>query len=272
MEHHADTRRSAPATPTTTPTKRKRSGSSPALEPSPGGDQKAGVVSRDASIDAALTTGAVSAGGGVEGFGSPRTRMANHFAELNFDSPTMMGAGAVGPRRGGGHDGIDDDTGWALDGAASSGFPSAFAKPLSAPLPHISSALDAASSSIAKPKAKMKRRSKSPPLASTPSSLAWDASEITGHLLDDPDDDGTGLNGVGFRPTALEAQRREARRKEQVERWRRTVTAEERRRRGERRLAGDAAASSGRAVAEDDKGVQKPRRVVRFASVEKGDS
>ena len=64
-----------------------------------------------------------------------------------------------------------------------------------------------------------------------PGSLTWHDSEITGHLALDPDDDGTGINGVGFRPTpAMQYARQQARRR-QVADWKRREAGEERRRR-----------------------------------------
>lgn len=52
-----------------------------------------------------------------------------------------------------------------------------------------------------------------------PGSLHWDDSEITGHDPSDPEDDGEGINGVGFRPTPAMARERAERRRRQIEGW-----------------------------------------------------
>ncbi|KAF1352037.1 hypothetical protein BDV97DRAFT_397089 [Delphinella strobiligena] len=98
-----------------------------------------------------------------------------------------------------------------------------------------------------------KRRSSPPPaptislLLPTPSttntdctdtSMTWHDSEITGHLWNpdtDADDDGEGINGIGFRPTAATEWKRKENRKRQVTEWRAREAKEERRRRLERR-------------------------------------
>jgi hypothetical protein len=66
-------------------------------------------------------------------------------------------------------------------------------------------------------------------------SLTWQDSEITGHLMLDSDDDGYGINGIGFKPTAAMANARSLRRKQQVLAWRSREAKEERERRAERR-------------------------------------
>ncbi|KAJ9647097.1 hypothetical protein H2199_002083 [Coniosporium tulheliwenetii] len=71
-----------------------------------------------------------------------------------------------------------------------------------------------------------------------PTSLTWHDSEITGHLIDprlEPDDDGTGLNGIGFKPTPALAYARAQRRRQQVLEWRAREAREARRGRSERR-------------------------------------
>ncbi|KAF1810699.1 hypothetical protein P152DRAFT_460385 [Eremomyces bilateralis CBS 781.70] len=70
-----------------------------------------------------------------------------------------------------------------------------------------------------------------------PLSLTWQDFEITGHLATDPDDDGTGINGVGFKPTAQIEAERQRKRQEQLERYRARMAREERERRYERRRA-----------------------------------
>ncbi|KAF2664958.1 hypothetical protein BT63DRAFT_482857 [Microthyrium microscopicum] len=70
------------------------------------------------------------------------------------------------------------------------------------------------------------------------SALTWQDSEITGHLMLDPEDDGYGINGIGFRPTPAMALARSRRRKEQVTAWRTREAREERERRAEKRRQG----------------------------------
>ncbi|KAG9192442.1 hypothetical protein G6011_11176 [Alternaria panax] len=89
------------------------------------------------------------------------------------------------------------------------------------------------SSSQPRPRA----RSPSPPT----SALTWRDSEITGHLVDpstDPDDDGTGLNGIGFRPTPALAYARSQKRRQQLTEWKLRETREARAKRSERRKRG----------------------------------
>lgn len=87
------------------------------------------------------------------------------------------------------------------------------------------------------PQPRPRNKSPSPPLAS----LTWQDNEITGHLVDprtDPEDDGTGLNGIGFRPTAAIAHARAQRRKQQLMDWRAREAKEARAKRSERRRRG----------------------------------
>ncbi|TVY52852.1 hypothetical protein LSUE1_G010295, partial [Lachnellula suecica] len=65
--------------------------------------------------------------------------------------------------------------------------------------------------------------------------LTWHDDEITGHNPTDPDDDGTGINGIGFRPTAAEAYARTQKRKQQMEQYRTREAREARAKRSERR-------------------------------------
>ncbi|KAF2760708.1 hypothetical protein EJ05DRAFT_240460 [Pseudovirgaria hyperparasitica] len=84
----------------------------------------------------------------------------------------------------------------------------------------------------------------------------WRDSEITGHLGEDPEDDGVGINGVGFRPTPQIAQARTIKRRQQVNDWKAREAREARQRRSERRRGEITRAKS-------ETGGQ--RRVVRFA-------
>lgn len=81
----------------------------------------------------------------------------------------------------------------------------------------------------------------SPPLARTPSEedpLVWHDSEITGHNPSDPTDDGYGINGIGFKPTASIAWERSQRRQKQVAEWKNREAREAREKRRERRRDG----------------------------------
>lgn len=68
--------------------------------------------------------------------------------------------------------------------------------------------------------------------------LTWHDSEITGHNPTDPNDDGYGINGIGFKPTAAIAWARSQRRKQQVADYKNREGREARQRRSERRRAG----------------------------------
>ncbi|KAF7876488.1 hypothetical protein EAF04_001578 [Stromatinia cepivora] len=72
--------------------------------------------------------------------------------------------------------------------------------------------------------------------------LTWHDDEITGHKPDDPDDDGEGINGIGFRPTPAIAYARTERRKQQMADYRSREAREARARRSERRRGTEAAA------------------------------
>lgn len=78
-------------------------------------------------------------------------------------------------------------------------------------------------------------RSMTPPMTAEASESFWLDSEITGHNPDDPDDDGYGINGIGFRPTAAIAWSRSQRRKQQLNEYRTREAREARQQRSERR-------------------------------------
>jgi len=65
--------------------------------------------------------------------------------------------------------------------------------------------------------------------------LTWHDDEITGHNPNDPDDDGEGINGIGFRPTAAEAYARAQKRRQQMTEYRNREAKEARARRSELR-------------------------------------
>ncbi|KXG48704.1 uncharacterized protein PGRI_025740 [Penicillium griseofulvum] len=92
------------------------------------------------------------------------------------------------------------------------------------------------------PSSPSKRKQRlSPPLTDTPSEedpLVWHDSEITGHNPSDPTDDGYGINGIGFKPTASIAWERSQKRQKQVAEWKNREAREARERRRERRRDG----------------------------------
>lgn len=110
-------------------------------------------------------------------------------------------------------------------------------------------------------------RSPSPP----PSALTWHDSEITGHLVDpstDPDDDGTGLNGIGFRPTAAMAYARSQKRRQQLNEWKARETREARAKRHDRRRRGVGRTASRDTTVEREmppKQIDVSKRTVKFA-------
>ncbi|KKZ59832.1 hypothetical protein EMCG_05361 [[Emmonsia] crescens] len=87
------------------------------------------------------------------------------------------------------------------------------------------------------PQQKPRSRRKSPPLSSDvdENPLTWRDSEITGCAPTDPTDDGYGINGIGFKPTAAIAWDRSQRRKKQVAEWKSREAKEARERRRSRR-------------------------------------
>lgn len=93
------------------------------------------------------------------------------------------------------------------------------------------------------------KRMKSPPpparsprssdLQSTPNLLTWQEFEITGYDINGPDDDGEGINGLGFKPTPTMAYARSQDRKRQVREWRAREARDARQKRSERRRNGE---------------------------------
>ncbi|KAF7191562.1 hypothetical protein HII31_07064 [Pseudocercospora fuligena] len=75
------------------------------------------------------------------------------------------------------------------------------------------------------------------------SSLTWQDDEITGHEITSPDDDGEGINGIGFKPTPAIAQVRSQKRRQQVNEWKAREARDARQRRMDRRrgMGGDGA-------------------------------
>lgn len=68
-------------------------------------------------------------------------------------------------------------------------------------------------------------------------SLTWHDDELTVFDPDDPDDDGEGIDGVGFRPTAARADARQLKKKRQLEEYRNRENREARAKRFEKRAA-----------------------------------
>ncbi|OKL60545.1 hypothetical protein UA08_04348 [Talaromyces atroroseus] len=91
---------------------------------------------------------------------------------------------------------------------------------------------------IARDKLPAKSRKKSSPPPSEndpPNSLTWSDSEITGHNPTDPNDDGYGINGIGFKPTAAIAWARSQKRQKQMTDWKIREAKEAREKRRARR-------------------------------------
>ncbi|GMF71313.1 hypothetical protein AFCA_001000 [Aspergillus flavus] len=88
------------------------------------------------------------------------------------------------------------------------------------------------------PKTQRPRRKSPPPTSSAADdSLTWHDSEITGHDPNDPNDDGYGINGIGFKPTAAMAWNRSQKRQKQLAEWKSREAREARERRREKRDA-----------------------------------
>ncbi|PYI29730.1 hypothetical protein BP00DRAFT_400231 [Aspergillus indologenus CBS 114.80] len=88
---------------------------------------------------------------------------------------------------------------------------------------------------------KMRSARSSPPLTgdALENPLTWHDSEITGHNPSDPSDDGYGINGIGFKPTAAIAWARSQKRQKQVAEWKNREAREAREKRRERRDGAD---------------------------------
>jgi hypothetical protein len=74
--------------------------------------------------------------------------------------------------------------------------------------------------------------------------LTWHDDEITGHLGTDPDDDGEGINGIGFKPTPAMAYARTEKRRQQMQEYKNREAREARSKRSERRRASEVSKSS----------------------------
>lgn len=95
--------------------------------------------------------------------------------------------------------------------------------------------------------------------------LTWHDDEITGHDPDDPDDDGEGINGIGFRPTPAEAYARVQKRRQQMQEYRNREAKEARAKRSENRRRTGGSDISVAASREE----KEAERRVRFLEAEK---
>lgn len=90
----------------------------------------------------------------------------------------------------------------------------------------------------------------------------------------DPDDDGTGINGIGFKPTPAQAYARQQQRKKQVSEWRLRETKEARaKRNADRRRRGVGGMSSREGTVEREmptKDMNIAKRAVRFVTPAEG--
>lgn len=68
--------------------------------------------------------------------------------------------------------------------------------------------------------------------------LTWHDDEITMYDPEDEDDDGTGINGIGFKPTPALAQARTMKRRQQMAEYRKREESDARARRSQRRRGG----------------------------------
>jgi hypothetical protein len=92
-------------------------------------------------------------------------------------------------------------------------------------------------------------------------SMTWQDSEITGHDIDHAaDDDGEGINGIGFIPAPAIVTKRSEWRRRQISEWRARESKEARQRRYDKRKP----SHRDSAISFDDS-VSSKRRMVRFA-------
>ncbi|KAL1836331.1 hypothetical protein VTJ49DRAFT_5302 [Mycothermus thermophilus] len=94
--------------------------------------------------------------------------------------------------------------------------------------------------------------------------LTWREEEITIYDPDDSDDDGTGINGIGFKPTPAIAYARALRRRQQLDEYRRREEREARAKRNMLRRRGGSPASVGSVDSVVKAKAKNDRRRVRF--------
>lgn len=104
--------------------------------------------------------------------------------------------------------------------------------------------------------------------SSEPVSLHWEDSEITGHDPSDPEDDGEGINGLGFKPTAAIARSRSERRRKQLAEYKSREDKEARETRAKRIAQRRQGGTSVATKAPENDGAEKERRV-RFSQAER---
>ncbi|KAK3306021.1 uncharacterized protein B0T15DRAFT_534092 [Chaetomium strumarium] len=131
-------------------------------------------------------------------------------------------------------------------------------------------------STTTKPKSKSKSTSPSRPAITDPlrASLTWHDDEITIYDPDDSDDDGAGINGIGFKPTPAIAYARTVRRRQQLAEYRKREEREARAKRSlnRRRGRGESPVPSALAMetAAGRKEGKAERRRVRFLESQVG--
>lgn len=123
---------------------------------------------------------------------------------------------------------------------------------------------------------KPKKRSGTPPLLGSVESglevedrvvdeeraaLTWHDDEITGHNPTDPDDDGEGINGIGFKPTPAMAYARTEKRRQQIQEYKNREAREARAKRSERRRVNE--------VSKTSREEEEAARTVRFMEASK---
>ena len=152
--------------------------------------------------------------------------------------------------------------------------PTAFvSSPGSTSSPQTSFSSEISGAPTSKPRSSSRSRPRKMPASPPLSALTWQDDEITGHLTGpahDPDDDGTGLNGIGFKPTPAIAYQRAQKRKQQLSEWKARETREARAKRSQRRHRGVSAMprASRESTVEREAPAQPlevPRRKVQFA-------
>lgn len=102
--------------------------------------------------------------------------------------------------------------------------------------------------------------------------LTWQEDEITVYDPNDEEDDGVGINGIGFRPTAAIAHARSMKRRQQLAEYRKREEREARARRSLRRRAspktGSEAVKAPDGDAQPASSLEPPARKVRFTDFE----
>ncbi|KAG7124586.1 hypothetical protein HYQ44_001771 [Verticillium longisporum] len=99
--------------------------------------------------------------------------------------------------------------------------------------------------------------------------LTWHEDEITVYDPDDSEDDGVGVNGIGFKPTAAQTRARIAKRKQQLAEYRKREESEARNKRSQRRR-GSAAGLPAAVIKNKAASASAVARRVRFMETEAG--